>query len=211
MLSFYKPDKLECGVDEAGRGPLIGSVYTGAVILPHDIDPSESCSILSIKDSKKLSSRRRKIVQDYIYENAIDHAIGYADHTEIDTINIRKATYTAMHRAISNLKVLPELLLIDGDDFDPYFHPEFGYIPEECMIGGDATYVSIAAASILAKEAHDKHINDLCDKYPDLEKYGLRSNMGYGTKTHLAAIKEHGISEFHRKTFGICKQYCENE
>lgn len=190
---------IECGIDEAGRGPLFGRVYTACVILPlNGFDHSK------IKDSKRFSSKKKLLeVYEYIKEHAIDYSVNYKDETVIDDINIRQATLTSMHDAIDMLETKPDYLIVDGCDFKPYKD-----IPHETIEGGDNWYTPIAAASILAKVERDKYIEELCEEHKELdEKYGLSKNKGYGTKQHLNGIKEHGITIWHRKTFGICKKF----
>lgn len=203
MKSYYKENTLEVGIDEAGRGPLFGRVYVGAVIIP----PDETFQQSFIKDSKKLSERKRLIAYDFIKENAIDYTSFYYDEKKIDEINIFKATYEGMHKALDNLLVTPDHILVDGIYFPIYMNNN-QLIPYTCVEGGDNKYLSIAAASIIAKVERDKYIYDLCDNNPELEEfYSLRSNKGYGTSTHIEGIKKNGISSWHRKTFGICKNY----
>ena len=203
-------DILEIGVDEAGRGPMFGRVYTGAVILPKSM---EAFKHALMKDSKKFHSEKKiREVAAYIKANAIAWAVGYADEREIDQLNIRRATHKAMHQAIkavidqqSDKKNI--LLLVDGNDFTP-FMVEAQQVQHVCIEGGDNTYSCIAAASILAKVARDDYIAELCAQQPDLiTRYDLLKNKGYGTKKHMDGIKEHGITAHHRKTFGICKQF----
>ena len=203
MKSFYLENTLEVGLVEAGRGPLFGRVYIGAVIIP----PDETFNQSFIKDSKKLSERKRLIAYDFIKENAIDYTSFYYDEKKIDEINIFKATYEGMHKALDNLLVKPEHILVDGCYFPIYMNSNT-VIPYTCVEGGDNKYLSIAAASIIAKVERDKYIYDLCDKYPDIvEKYGINTNKGYGTSKHIEGIKKYGTSPWHRKTFGICKNY----
>lgn len=201
LKSHYcdEENKIECGVDEAGRGPLFGRVYTACVILPRD-----GFEHSKIKDSKRFSSKKKLLeVYEYIKENAIDYSISYSDEKAIDEINIRQATLKTMHNAIHALKIKPDLLLVDGCDFIPYEG-----IPHQTIEGGDNWYTPIAAASILAKVERDKYIEELCKEHKELdEKYGLSKNKGYGTKQHLDGIKQHGITEWHRKTFGICRNF----
>jgi ribonuclease HII len=199
---FYNPDKLEAGIDEAGRGPLFGRLYVGAAILPLE-DYQHSL----MRDSKKLSERKRLIAYDYIKENAIDYAVHFVSAVEIDLHNILQSTLNGMHKALDKLLVTPDQLLVDGSCFNPYMKCD-KLIPFRCFHGGDDKYTPIAAASILAKVEHDKYIEEICKNNPELdEKYGLLSNKGYGTQQHIVGIKEHGISEWHRKSFGICKNY----
>lgn len=203
LKPYYCEDCLEVGIDEAGRGPLFGRVYVGAAILPPD-DFNHSL----MRDSKKLSERKRLQAYDYIKENAIDYSVFYFDENHIDEMNIYKATYTAMHKALDNLQVRPELILVDGNSFIPYYF-EGEQQNHVCITKGDNTYSSIAAASILAKVERDKYIYDLCDKYDYLDdKYKIKSNKGYGAAKHIEGIKQYGITKWHRKTFGICRNYC---
>lgn len=203
LKMFHTKNILEAGVDEAGRGPLFGRVYIAAVILPQD----EKLNHKLIKDSKKLSERNRLLAYDYVKEIAIDYNVFYYDEKKIDEINIFKATYLGMHKAIDGLSVRPDHLLIDGTYFNPYYF-ENRVIPYSCIEKGDNVYCSIAAASILAKVERDKYINELCKDNSVLDKhYGLKSNKGYGTVKHIEGIKKYGISPYHRKTFGICKNY----
>jgi len=202
LKGFYAEDSLEVGLDEAGRGPLFGRVYVGAAILPpEDFDHS------LMRDSKKLSERKRLQAFDYIKENAIDYSVAYFDEKQIDDINIFNSTYQAMHKALDNLQVRPEMILVDGNYFLPYSFEE-EEIQHVCVIKGDNTYSSIAAASILAKVSRDKYIWKMCDEDETLDTfYGLRKNKGYGTAQHIEGIKKHGSCQFHRKTFGLCRNY----
>ena len=203
MKSFYLENTLEVGLDEAGRGPMLGRVYIGAAILP----PDDTFQQSFIKDSKKLSERKRLMAYDFIKENAIDYTSFYYDEKVIDEKNIFNATYDAMHKALDKLLVKPEHILVDGVYF-PVYSNNSQIIPYTCVEGGDNKYLSIAAASIIAKVERDKYIYDLCDKNPDLvEKYEINKNKGYGTFRHIEGIKTHGISKWHRKSFGICKNY----
>lgn len=203
MNLYLNKDQVEAGVDEAGRGCLISRVYAGAVIWPQD---SSITPPFTITDSKKITKRRRKILQDFIHENAISYATGYATEEEIDEVNILQATMRAMHRAIKNLTPPSPIdhLLIDGPHFREYYVAGIP-IPHSCICQGDALYTPISCASILAKEAHDQYINTLCDQYPGLEEYNLRKNVGYGTKQHREAINTLGITQFHRKSFAPCQ------
>lgn len=194
---------LEMGIDEAGRGPLLGRVYVGAVILP----PKDSFDSSIIKDSKKFHSKKKiENVANYIKENALYWSVCYEDEKTIDDINILQATQKAMHRCIADITETCKdkiFLCVDGN----YFNYYKGY-NSICIEGGDNQYVSIAAASILAKVDRDKYIEELCEENPELkEKYSIHTNKGYGAAKHIEGIKEHGISEFHRKSFGICRNY----
>lgn len=187
-------DIIECGIDEAGRGPLIGNVYAAVVIWPLDLEPDTKL----IKDSKKLSTIKRKKAIEWIKKNILYYSIGYATNEEIDNINILEATKLAMQRAINNLQIKPTHYIIDGYGWEK----KFNLTNIKSIIKGDSQYYSIAAASILAKEYHDQHIIDLCKNNPDLDdKYNLLSNMGYPTKKHIEGIKNYGYSNYHRKFF----------
>tara|TARA_B100000902_G_scaffold152213_1_gene148771 strand:+ start:199 stop:876 length:678 start_codon:yes stop_codon:yes gene_type:complete len=203
---------IEIGVDEAGRGPMLGRVYSAAVILPKD----ETFKHELMKDSKKFTSEKKiNEVADYIKENAIMWNVAYCSEEEIDHLNIRNATHRAMHNAIRNLinnnNIKQYHLLIDGNDFKSFTivdNLNIVQIPHTCIKGGDNIYSAIAAASILAKVERDKYIYELCDNNPELdEKYSIRKNKGYGTKDHMNGIIQHGISNYHRKTFGLCRNY----
>lgn len=212
---FYNEEEntFEIGVDEVGRGPMFGRVYTAAVILPKDgIDYS------LFKDSKKFTSfKKLKAVSEYIKEHALYWSINYETEEVIDKINIRQATFSSMHKSIAGvLKKMYDsnncskvFLLIDGTDFKPYKRMKDDNLvvyEHECVKGGDAQYSNIAAASILAKVERDEYILDMCEKYPKLkEYYSLDSNKGYGAKIHLEGIKKYGITKWHRKSFGCCK------
>ena len=199
----YKNNINEIGLDVAGRGPLLGRVYAGAVIWDNMLD----CDI--INDSKKITSKKRKIALKWIEDNIKYWGVGYADEKEIDKINILNATQLAMIRAIDNLKtklinsnINIEYLLIDGNGWEK----KFKNYNVESIVRGDSIYYSIAAASIIAKEYHDMHICDLYTLDPTLDsKYGLSTNMGYPTKKHFDGIKEYGITEYHRKSFKLLK------
>lgn len=183
---FDKGFKVICGVDEAGRGPLAGPVCAAAVILPPNAE------IPGLNDSKKLSDKRRRELFPVIKERAIAYGIAFADHKEIDEINILQATYLAMERAISKLSVKPDLALIDGNRAK-----DFG-IPVETVIHGDSLSASIAAASILAKVTRDDYMLQMAEQY---QGYGFEIHKGYGTKAHYAALAEQGPCQIHRMTF----------
>jgi ribonuclease HII len=221
----------EIGVDEVGRGPLFGRVYTAAVILPKD--DSFDCSM--VKDSKKFHSKKKiEEASEYVKNNALAWYISYEDEKKIDEINILQATQSSMHNSILEVrkqfnkkqttqfkedkikiedKDYSYSLLIDGNYFKPLTilnkkTNKLETIPYTTVEGGDNKYASIAAASILAKVERDKYIANLCEENPSLsEHYGIDSNKGYGVKRHLDGIKEHGITIWHRRSFGICKNY----
>jgi ribonuclease HII len=228
LKKFYNEDEniFEIGVDEAGRGPLFGRVYTAAVILPKDDTFNHSL----VKDSKKFHSKKKiEEVAKYIKENALAWYVSFEDEKKIDEINILQATQQSMHSSIMEvrkqfnkrqLEILKEEkkdysynLLIDGNYFNPITFlnkktNKIEAIPYITIEGGDNKYSSIAAASILAKVERDKYIDELCEENPTLaEYYGIDSNKGYGAKRHLDGIKEHGITIWHRRSFGICKNY----
>jgi ribonuclease HII len=203
MLDYkYKNDDvLEVGVDEVARGCLFGRLYTGAVILPVDKDDlfDHGASLHCINDSKKLSKRKRQIVYDYVKEIALDWNVSFAEAQEIDDVNVLQADLACMRRSVSALQFTPGRILIDGDRSPFKDNAEIEYI---LVTKGDAKYMSIAAASIMAKVEHDQWINDLCAENPDFDtKYGLLSNMGYGTATHMKGLKEHGATSYHRRSF----------
>ena len=211
LRRFLHRGLIEAGIDEAGRGPLFGRVYTAAVILPQD---NEYFDHSLMKDSKKFSNYDNLIsAYWYIKDRALDYCVSWSTEGDIDKYNIRNATYNSMHKAVDGLNIRPDLLLVDGNDFKPYIKvtsedDDFRSIPHECIIKGDNTFSSIAAASILAKVERDKYILEICDKHPKYrERYGLDKNKGYGSKIHINGIKDYGITEYHRKTFGICKSY----
>mgnify|MGYP003949630137 FL=1 len=200
MKSCSKKNIIEVGLDEVARGCMFGRVYTAAVIWPTDYieDPN-----FIIKDSKKLSKQKREELYYYIIDNALDWNINYIESGEIDKINILQATLKSMHTNLDNLMIDVDHILVDGTNFNKYSN-----IPYTCIVKGDNKYYSIAAASILAKVEHDWYIENLCKKYPELnEKYDLLNNMGYGTKKHMESIKKYGTTQYHRKSFGICKFY----
>ena len=178
--------QLICGVDEAGRGPLAGPVCAAAVILPKDLQ------IPGLTDSKKLTDKKRRELFPVIKEQAIAYGIGLASHEEIDEINILQATYLAMERALAQLSVKPDLALIDGNRAK-----DFG-LPVKTVVKGDSLSMNIAAASILAKVTRDDLMLEMAEKYPE---YGFEVHKGYGTKAHYEALRNHGASAIHRKTF----------
>ena len=215
------PDIIEIGIDEVGRGPLFGRVYASAVVLPKSNEFKHN----EMKDSKKFSSKKKiDATSQYIKQNAIAWSIRYEDETTIDRINILQATQLAMHNCItdilhqlkeknSELNLRNIILLIDGNYFKPFTHfnsitNKFETIMYHTIEQGDNKFTSIAAASILAKVERDKYIEEICEENTELkEKYKIDSNKGYGSKHHLDGIKKHGITQWHRKTFGICKNY----
>jgi ribonuclease HII len=228
LKSCYNEDQnvYEIGVDEAGRGPLFGRVYTAAVILPKD----DTFDFSKVKDSKKFHSKKKiEEAAEYVKQNALAWHVSYEDERKIDEINILQATQLSMHNCINEVrkkynKILNEQsknektdfnysLLIDGNYFNPIttFNKTTNKIetlPYMTIEGGDNKYASIAAASILAKVERDKYIDELCKQNPELsEHYGIDSNKGYGAKKHMDGIKDHGITIWHRRSFAPCKNY----
>jgi len=212
LKMFFQSDKIEIGIDEAGRGPLFGRLYVAAVVLPKD----GSFDFSQIRDSKKITSKKKiEELAEYIRNASLAWHVEYVEALEIDTINIRQAVLKGMRECVRHilekLESTDVFLLIDGNDFTgyPIFDENTGTLtslPFETVPGGDNLYASIACASILAKTSRDAYIRDLCTEIPELDaNYGLSKNMGYGTKQHLDGILEHGISQWHRKTYGRCK------
>jgi len=199
-------DKIVAGVDEVARGTYIGPVISACVVLPTKF-PDEIYK--QIKDSKKLSEKKRSMLAQYIKDNCLTYGIGQATVEEIDTINILNATMKAMHRAIDEAykKKNFDYILIDGIHFKGYVPPgeDQDIIDFECVPKGDSKYLAIAAASILAKDYHTNFINKLIEDNPELTQYDIKNNKGYGTLKHHAALSKYGLTKFHRKTFGICK------
>jgi ribonuclease HII len=205
LTQYFEKNKIELGIDEAGRGCLFGPVVIGSVIwLDEDPNPN-----LEIKDSKKCSLIKRKELREYIEDNSILFNVKFLDNDYIDKYNILESTLNGMHRCVDNIiqNINIDTILVDGNKFHPYFDDNDNHIPHVCIINGDNTYKSIAAASILAKEYRDEYILNLVKENPILEKYDIHNNKGYGTKKHLDAIKKYGLTKWHRKTFGICKKY----
>ena len=206
MLKYYNSEKIEVGIDEAGRGCLAGPVFTGAVILPKEFEKEDEDLIYQIKDSKKLSKKKRHMLRNFIESIAIDYSVTYKDNIFIDKNNILNSTLLSMHDAISQLNIVPELILVDGNSFKPYYYNN-ELIENICVIGGDDKYLPIACASILAKEYHDDYIKNLIESDSKYLNYGWDTNMCYGTEKHLQGIREYGITDYHRKSFGICSKY----
>jgi len=222
LKMFYQQEKFEIGIDEAGRGPLFGRLYVAAVVLPKD----GSFDFSQIRDSKKITSKKKIAeIAEYIRTASLAWHVVFIESLEIDLINIRQAVLKGMRECIRHILEKLEIkglgndvfLLIDGNDFTGY--PMFDEstnslvnLPFETVPGGDNLFASIACASILAKTTRDAYIRDLCSSFPTLDaKYGLVKNMGYGTKQHLDGILQHGISQWHRKTYGRCKEASVNE
>lgn len=200
LASHYYKGKVEAGCDEAGRGCLAGSVYAAAVIFPEDYTNE------ALNDSKQLTDRRRKQLREIIECDAVAWAVGVVTPEEIDKINILNASILAMHRALDQLQVRPEAVIVDGNRFKPYYPPmvanaeKSSPLPYTTIVKGDGKYLSIAAASILAKTYRDDYMDELAEQYP---QYDWQSNKGYPTKKHRDAIRQYGITPFHRKTFNM--------
>ena len=195
LLNKYYEGKIEAGCDEAGRGCLAGSVYAAAVILP------EGYQNELLNDSKQLSEKKRYQLREIIERDAVAWAVGIVTPEEIDKINILNASILAMHRALDQLKVRPEAIIVDGNRFKPYKDPSDGKaLPSTTIVKGDGKYLAIAAASILAKTYRDDYMNGLAQEYP---QYDWLSNKGYPTKKHREAIKQFGITPYHRKSYNL--------
>lgn len=189
LLPHYYTDLIEAGCDEAGRGCLAGSVYAAAVILPKDYDNP------FLNDSKKLTEKRRKVLRDQIVRDAVAWAVGVVTPEEIDKINILNASFLAMHRALDQLTIRPEAVIVDGNRFNPYHD-----LPYTTIVKGDGKYQSIAAASILAKTFRDEYMDSLANEYP---YYDWQKNKGYPTKAHREGIRDHGPSPYHRMSYNL--------
>ena len=192
LLRKYNLKLTEAGCDEAGRGSLVGPVFAAAVILP------ENFKAEGLNDSKKLSAKKREYLREIIENTAICYAVATASREEIEKINVLNASTLAIHRALDQLKVRPDMILVDGNRFKPYQQIEYA-----CIVKGDGIYESIAAASILAKTYRDSFMNRLHEEFP---QYGWNHNKGYATREHLQAIQKFGLTPYHRRTFKISLQ-----
>jgi len=197
LKNFYIKKQVEAGCDEAGRGCYAGPVFAAAVILPPKFYHED------LNDSKQVPAEKREELRLYIEEKAVCYAVGMVDNDEIDSINILRASFKAMHKALDELTVTPAALLIDGNRFVAYKN-----IPHYCIVQGDGIYASIAAASILAKTYRDAYMNQLHDEFP---QYNWHKNKGYGTLEHRKAIEEHGLCKYHRRSFNIVPSQMELE
>ncbi|WP_305982080.1 ribonuclease HII [Roseivirga thermotolerans] len=195
LKAYYKEGIFEAGCDEAGRGPLAGPVVAAAVILPTDYKHQ------LLNDSKKLNKKQLNELEEVIKHDALAYSVQEVSHSKIDEINILNASYLAMHLAIKDLSITPELLLIDGNRFKPY-----PGIAHKCIVKGDGKYMSIAAASILAKTHRDRIMTQLAEQYPG---YGWETNAGYPTTKHREAIRTLGITPYHRKSFRLLPEQLE--
>lgn len=202
LKQYDNEENIEVGLDEAGRGCLFGPVCVAGVIWPkEDPDPS-----IVIKDSKKCTEKHRLKCFDYIKEKSIDYSIQMLSHEEIDEKNILQCSIEGMHRCLDSISEEYNSILVDGNHFKQYYSSNLDdFINHKCVVKGDNEFKSIAAASILAKTYRDNYIIQLVKDNPELEKYGIHKNKGYGTKEHMEAIKEYGITKWHRKSFAPCK------
>ena len=196
LLSNLEPGRIEAGCDEAGRGCLAGPVVASAVILPEDFNHP------LLNDSKKLSENQRSTLRPIITDRAIAWAVRFVDHKKIDEVNILNASFLAMHLAVDELKICPDILLIDGNRFNKH------KIPHECIVKGDSKVKSIAAASILAKTFRDDFMRQIDQEHPN---YGWRRNKGYPTKEHREAIRLHGPSIYHRRSFQLLPRHIDQD
>ena len=189
LKSSYSKFRLEAGTDEAGRGCLSGPVVAAAVILPKDFEHP------LLNDSKQLTEKQRELLRPIIEKKALSFGVSFVDQEEVDSINVLQASIIAMHRSIAQLKTVPEFIIVDGNKFRP-----FKEIPHKTIVKGDAKYLSIAAASVLAKTYRDAYMKEIHQEFP---MYNWQQNKGYPTKEHRNAIREYGITDYHRKTFRL--------
>ena len=198
-LSFKQDDAIEVGIDEAGRGCLFGRLYVGAVVFPKQMEDffDHGATLQTIRDSKTLTERKRNILYDYIQEAAIDKAVAFVESTDVDTYNVLQADLRCMHQALDALTVPIDRILVDGDHWKPW-----NDIEAHTIVDGDASYLNIAAAGILAKVSRDRWIAEVCEEHPEWnEQYGLLKNKGYGTPAHMRGIQEHGVTAQHRRSY----------
>jgi ribonuclease HII len=208
-LRYADDGLVEVGLDEAGRGALWGRLYVGAVALPDDTEAmfDHGAALAHVRDSKSLSARKRAIIVDYVKEVAVDHAVAWAEAADVDRRNVLQADLDAMHAALNKLSVPVQRVLVDGDVWRPWCAPgESAPAAAVTLPDGDASYLPIAAASVLAKVAHDAWVAETLAAHPELEPYGFARNMGYGTAQHIAALNEHGPTPLHRHTFAPVRE-----
>lgn len=205
LKNYYKENELEVGMDESGAGPMMGDLFLAGVILPSEC-PYPECKDYwdMLNDSKKLSAKKRDMLFDFIKEVAIDYSIVRVSPKIIDRDNIWYCRVNGFHQVVDKLALTPTHIIVDGSAFKQYYDKDGEQIPHTCIDKGDTKYKSIASASILAKVSHDRAIIKLHEEYP---QYNWKQNKGYGTKEHLDAIKQYGITKYHRKTYGICKEW----
>lgn len=202
-LRYKDDDVVEVGLDEAGRGSLFGRLYVGAVVFSNELEDffDHGAALNDIRDSKLMTKRQRAIIYDYIQECALDKAVSFATAAEVDALNVLQADMTAMHRALDSLQVPVHRVLVDGDYWRSYKDSE-----GHTIIDGDAQYLPIAAAGILAKVAHDRWIEEIVTLHPEYDtRYGLSTNMGYGTAKHMTGLSQFGATDEHRRSFGPVK------
>jgi len=200
MNPYLNIDHIEAGVDECARGVLFGRIYGAAVIYPIDGINDKLQDLIT--DSKKLNPKKRELLFDFIINNVIDYSISWVDAKTVDEKGIQYSNYKVFHDSLDKLKIRPDHILVDGNQFLEYKY-ENKIIPHTCIIKGDSKYLSIACASILAKVSHDRYIKELVNQQVDLAKYDLLNNMGYGTKKHISAIANYGYTKYHRKSYKI--------
>lgn len=208
-IHFAGDDAIEVGIDEAGRGCLFGRLYVGAVVFPKEMDDffDQGAALQQIKDSKTVSERKRGILYDYIQECALDKAVTFAESTEVDEYNVLVADLRTMHRALDALTVPVDRILVDGDAWKPWRNESGQVVESHIIVDGDASYLSIAAAGILAKVSRDRWIEEVCAEHPEWDaKYNLLKNKGYGTAAHLKGLSEHGVTEQHRRSYAPVRQ-----
>ena len=205
LKPFHTKDKIEIGIDEAGRGCLMGPVCVAAVVLNPECDVSPP---YEIKDSKKCSEKKKLALREYIETYSIAYSVKMISVKEIDSLNILQATMKGMHQCIDDIRktLEPDSLLVDGTYFNYYMTEDMECIPHHCIAGGDDTYQSIAAASILAKTYRDEYMKQLVNDNPILQEYEIEKNKGYGTKRHMDALKTHGVTKYHRRSFKPCQK-----
>ena len=204
LENYYKEGELEVGMDESGAGPMMGDLFLAGVILPVEC-PYPECQDYwdMLNDSKKLSAKKRELLFDFIPQVAIDYSIVRISPEIIDRDNIWYCRVNGFHQVIDKLALIPTHIIVDGDAFKQYYK-DGEKIPYKCIDKGDTKYKSIAAASILAKVSHDRAIVKLHEEYP---QYNWKQNKGYGTQQHMDAIKQYGITKYHRRSYGICKEW----
>lgn len=204
-LRYLQDDAVEVGIDEAGRGALFGRMYVGAVVFPDELDTffDNGAALNEIKDSKKLTERKRDILYDYVKECAVDYAVAWCSNEQIDTENVLQADLNTMHKALEMLSVPVQRILVDGDCWKPWAKQPEAEVYK--IVEGDSKFLAIAGASILAKVERDRWVVSMCDEHPEWdERYGLRSNKGYGAPRHMAGLKTHGPTALHRMSFAPC-------
>lgn len=203
-LEEFNPNDVLVGIDEAGRGPGAFNVCAAAVIWPKNFEPAseeDRCMVDMIKDSKKLTAKRREKLAMFIKKNAVAFSMATVDNDEIDEINILQATFKAMHSALDKLDAPYDRIVVDGNRFKTYIDKNGNFVPHTCVVNGDNVLISIAAASILAKVHRDTEIVRLVESDKSLEPYGWDKNKGYLTKQHVEAIRKYGLTKYHRKSF----------